>query len=143
MQLWFVGSREGMTVQQKETVKEFVFEHRYILQTIRHGDEIGSEQEFHHICYNLDLMDKIIIHPLNNRKHRALCKAPTILPPTSYEIRRQNMANNSTFLLAVVNNYKENLRSSCWSLVKLAKDKFMPVLIIFPNGTTATVIPKR
>lgn len=134
MNLWFAGSREGMTLQQKDIVKEFVFEHRHILNTIRHGDEIGSEQEFHNICYNLNLIDKMVIHPLNNRKHRALCKAPNILPPTSYEIRRQAMADNSSFLLAIVNNYKENLRSSCWSLVKLAKDKKMPVLIVYPNG---------
>ena len=74
MKLWFSGSRQGMTTIQRNKVLGFLKENKEIIKEIHHGDEIGSEQLFHTLCFENDLMDKIIIHPLNNRKNRALCK---------------------------------------------------------------------
>jgi len=137
MKLWFIGSIIGMTTKQKEQVKLFLTENIDKIEIIRHGDTVGAEYEFHSICYDMDLLNKIYIHPLNNRTKRALCKGPNILEPLNFEQRRKILLDNSNYLLATVSNYVDNSRKDCWSLIHMAKDRNIPVLIVFPNGVVS------
>jgi len=143
MRLWFSGSRQGMTTIQRNKILEFLKENKDKIKEIHHGDEIGAEQLFHTLCFENDLMDKIIIHPLNNRKYRALCKAPIIHKVTNHETRKKNIVSQTNFLLVATDSYSNNIRSGCWSLVKIAQAYNLSVLIIFPNGTATTIKSKQ
>jgi len=136
MKLWFSSTKYGMTLPQKLKVQEFLVKNKEIIKTIRHEDFIGGEEEFHRMCLNFDLFNKIIIHPPKDRTNRALCKASVILDPMMDSTsRRSNMAIKSDFLLATPHSYSENIRKGCWQSIRIAKQKEMDLLIVFPDGS--------
>lgn len=139
MQLFFVGSTEGMTHHQKKVVKEFLEDNKDSIDRILHGDGRGADEEFHGICHELGLINKIYIHPLNKREKRALCKSPYIAEPTTYYLRKKELLKKASFLLAATSNYQTNPVFGCWPMVDAAKEKPIPVLIIFPDGTIRKV----
>ena len=139
MQLFFVGSTEGMTHHQKKVVKEFLEDNKDSIDRILHGDGRGADEEFHGICHELGLINKICIHPLNKREKRALCKAPYIAEPTTYYLRKKELLKKASFLLAATSTYQANPVFGCWPMVDAAKEKPIPVLIIFPDGTIRKV----
>jgi hypothetical protein len=134
MKLCFAGSRFGMTIQQKLKVKEFILKNKNKIEEIRHGDIIGGDEEFHSILFHLDMINKVHIHPAYDRKSRALCKSPNIYKPQNTSTRKKIMLDNSNFLLATPNTYRYGNRFDVWSYIKIAQEKNIETMIVYPDG---------
>lgn len=115
----FTGTRAGMTDAQKAEV-------RHLLTgggTAHHGDCIGADAEFHHIC--LDLGIPVTIHPPRNAKHRAFCTgAQEVRPTKPYLERNQAIVTECEILIAAPRENTEpppRQGQGTWSTIRYAR----------------------
>jgi hypothetical protein len=78
----------------------------------------------------------IHIHPPTNEKYRALKKSPFINDPRPYLDRNKDIVDASHMLIAIPNSPKEEERSGTWSTIRYAQKKGVPVMLIYPDGST-------
>jgi hypothetical protein len=130
----FTGNRTGMSDNQKEQI-------RTILQTdlnngfniqVAHGDCVGADKDFHDICCELSIDNriKIIIHPPTENILRAFCKSDNIMICKPYLDRNRDIVDTSDTLLACPKTNIEEKRSGTWYTIRYARKKNKPILII-------------
>lgn len=130
----FTGTREGMTKEQKRTLKELLIKLHKEPIWFRHGDCTGGDEEGHNIAF--DLGYSIIIHPPDKNDHRAFCQnAFSVLPPRPYLERDQRIVDASHILLAAPLTFEEQKRSGTWATIRMALKAECPIRIIFPDGS--------
>lgn len=131
----FSGSREGMTYQQKETLKMLLEKLKGDAEIcwFRHGDCVGADKEAHQIARRLNY--RIIIHPPDKDDLRAFCEdAFSVLPPKPYLDRNKRIVKKADFLLAAPKS-KENQRGGTWYTITQATKRNLPMRIIYPDGS--------
>jgi hypothetical protein len=100
---------------------------------LNHGDCEGSDEEVHRIA--MDLGYNIRLHPPENPKQRAYCNATEVEPPQPYSIRNQNIVRVSNVVVIAPFNKSELHRGSgTWQVVRLARKRKKPYVIVFPDG---------
>lgn len=115
-----------MTARQYEAVRMILKDEA----TVRHGDCIGADSEFHDIAYGRCF---IIVHPPLNDKYRAFCSAPDhTLEPQEYLVRNKAIVNQSDILIAAPAFITEEWRSGTWSTVRHARKTGTSVIILDP-----------
>lgn len=131
MEVGFTGTQLGMTLEQKDAV-------RILLEEINpsgvaHGDCIGADMEFHHIC--LQLGKWIRIHPPRNGEKRAHCQEwNEMMPMKDYLVRNQDIVNSVNALIACPEQDSEVLRSGTWATIRYARKKKIPIYLVMPDG---------
>jgi hypothetical protein len=131
MKVGFTGTRNGMSDLQKAKVNEFLVNNVFQIEEVAHGDCVGSDEQFHSMCYKLGI--KIVIHPPTNLRNRAYCTSPHILEPKEYLARNCDIVNSSTVLIATPKLLQEEQRSGTWHAIRYALGK-IPVNVFYING---------
>lgn len=146
MILGFTGTQDGMTDQQRETV-EAVVSAQYLphmdfalanVSEVNHGDCIGADENFHMICRRIGV--PIVIHPPENESKRAFCEGAALIhDPLPYLDRNRVIVVTSDWLLATPKQNHEpagKRAGGTWYTVRFARTQAVPVLIVWPDGTT-------
>jgi hypothetical protein len=131
MKLGMTGSRDGISLKQKNKLIEFLDNNT--IKEAHHGDCLGADKEFHHECEKRTI--KIIIHPPINNYQRAYCKSETILQQKDYIERNHDIVDISDLLIAFPSTDYEVLRSGTWATIRYAKKQNKKMHIIYPNGS--------
>ena len=100
---------------------------------VRHGDCKGVDEDIHKICEKKYL--NIIIHPPKANSYRAFCNGNTVLEQKDFITRNHDIVDNSSILVAFPETKEEQLRSGTWSTIRYARNKILPIMIIFRDGS--------
>lgn len=133
--LGFTGTQKGMTPDQKEMVRRYLYQISKITKKFfaHHGDCIGADKNFHDIVSEIN-DSCIIIHPPKNPIKRAFCKGNELKEEKEYLDRNKDIINECDMLIATPGEYTERLRSGTWSTIRKARKAKKDIIIIFPNG---------
>lgn len=129
----FTGTQRGMTPAQAAELKAFLVTHKDTIESFRHGDCIGADEEAHNIAAEVLGEERIYIHPPADNKKQAFCESPHILPPREYLTRNLNIVRASDIVIAAPKSEIEELRSGTWSTVRRAREMNRPVMILQPR----------
>jgi hypothetical protein len=138
----FTGTRQGMTDKQKTTLHKILVSNNNIknVDVLHHGDCKGADADAHYECWKLAI--SIILHPPDNPKHRNYCDTgpyedmvKEINPTKPYLTRNHDIVDETDYLIACPDGYKEELRSGTWATIRYAKKQHVLVYIIYPDGT--------
>lgn len=125
----FTGTRQGMTPQQKRSVREILGS----ASTFHHGDCLGSDEQAHDIAKSIGL--SVVIHPPSNDSMRAWCDGDESFPEKDYLTRNKDIVDFSSYLIAAPAEEKgEKLRSGTWSTVRYARKVGKKVFVVRPSG---------
>lgn len=130
MEVGFTGTKEKLTIEQVENLKQFLS--KLHCKIFHHGDCIGADAIAHKVA--IDCKYKTIIHPPINEKYRAFCKGDLILETKPYIERNHDIINSTNCLLACPKG-EETVRSGTWATIRYAKKKKKMIYIFNPNGT--------
>jgi len=135
--LGFTGTREGMNVHQKITVRDLF--HR-LLTELHHGDAVGADYEAD--CLAIEYTSaQVIVHPPTNHIKRAYCAGPrhTVLRPEPFLRRNRTLVRaGCDGLIAAPEGFTEPrfLRGEgTWTTVGYARKAKRHIWIVFPDGT--------
>ncbi len=100
---------------------------------VHHGDCVGVDAIAHEIA--LAAGKRIVIHPPSDPRKRAWCAGPpgqvTILEPRPYLDRNHDIVVCSDELIAVPIELVEVKRSGTWATVRYARERAIPIEIIY------------
>ncbi len=139
--LGFTGTKQGMTPEQKESVKNILTRFNEVkikVSEAHHGDCVGADFEFHTIMKEATV--PIGIHPPINPKYRAFCHGANfsykdkLYPEKEYLDRNHDIVNVCDLLIATPKSFKEEIRSGTWATVRYAKHNNKVIAVIYPNG---------
>jgi hypothetical protein len=126
----FTGTREGMTADQKATVRELLVD---LLATEgEHGDCVGADADFHDVCRALGL--KVSCRPCTLEDQRAWTNADQRDDPRPPLERNGSIVADSNAVIACPAKFEEELRSGTWSAVRYARKAGKPLFIVWPDG---------
>jgi hypothetical protein len=128
----FTGTQNGMTLQQKEKLRELLSIERLSHNEFHHGDCIGSDEQACLIAVEAGF--KLFCHPPNNPSKRAFVKSDFFFAEKSYLERNHDIVDSCNKLYAAPEGFEEELRSGTWSTIRYAKQNKKQVIIIYPNG---------
>ena len=131
MRIGFTGTRDGMTEQQKDTLRALlpVTDQSVCLH---HGDCVGADAEAHDIAKAMGC--RIITHPPIDEALRAFKAADECRKPKSYLARNKDIVYESDHLIAAPKNYGEQRSGGTWWTVRFARGRKKRVYIIRPDG---------
>lgn len=140
--LGFTGTREGMTAEQIAAVTSLV---RSMLRTYgelvaHHGDCIGADSDFHHICRSNGV--PIHLHPPSNDAMRASCDFDIISNPLPYLVRNQAIVDAADRMIACPAEPAEKSRGGTWATVRMARRAKKKIAIVQPDGKIRIEEPK-
>ena len=129
--LGFTGTQKGMSDKQK---REFLGLLVQLTPTVlHHGDCVGADADAHDLVKQAAPGCRIVVHPPVDDSRRAFCEGATrTLPALPYLTRNQQIVRNCTLLVATPRSRAEELRSGTWATVRYARQKRVPVHIIYP-----------
>lgn len=133
MRVGFTGTRDGLTFEQLESLREALWALR--VTELHHGDCIGADAECDDLARELGI--PIVVHPSTITAQRAWrsktlpCK---VLPAQRPLTRNRNIVRAVDFLIAAPATECEVLRSGTWATVRFATKQGVSTFIIFPDG---------
>lgn len=133
MILGFTGTRDGMSDAQFERIDKVLAaaKAKWPDLTVRHGDCVGSDKEFHDLAMKFDI--RIIIHPPTSPKLRAFCQGAAVtLKSKPYLERDRDIVLESDALIATPKS--ADRIGGTWFTIKTAESMDKERLIIYPDG---------
>jgi len=134
----FSGSREGMTMIQREKVKAVLS--TLLPEEAHHGDCVGSDEGFHELCRELTreqlITVYIVVHPPMADQFRAFCEGDETRPPKAYIGRNRDIVSEVGALIACPKQELQppELRGhGTWSTIRYATGR-IPIYLIKPSG---------
>ena len=152
MKLGMTGSREGVSKQALNALREFLEKNQHEITECHHGDCVGADTTFHNEVvktkkktYNnaeskQQEMMRLIIHPPNVNTLRSHCKGDEARVPKSYLERNRDVVNESDTLIAFPSTRHEVARSGTWYTIRYAKKQNKTIHIIYPDGSVNSVM---
>lgn len=136
----FTGTRKGLSAAAYSTLAWF-FDAIKTPATLRHGDCIGADSSAHYIAQRRGF--QVIIHPPDQKALRAYCKdAFSVLPEKPYLERNKDIVAASDRLFAAVPGPEdEHPSSGTWATVRYAEAAYLPVTLIYPDGSYEDIFP--
>ncbi len=127
----FTGTRQGMTPEQKATVRNVFGAVKGTL--LVHGDCVGADSDAHDIAKALDMY--IRVRPCTMRGFRAHRTGDERVEPAGVMERNRAIVNDCAVLVATPPTFEEILRSGTWATIRYARKVQKAVCIIWPDGT--------
>lgn len=133
MEVGFTGTREGMTLAQKEAVAELL--DRLDANTVHHGDCVGADADFHLIAISRG--SEVVIHPPKKEDLRAYCggKGVTVHPPKSYLARNRDIVDDSEALIVTPKEDSVQPKGGTWYTFGYANTTKKPFFLVWPDGS--------
>lgn len=135
MEVGFTGTREGMTLAQKEVVRDLLL----IKKATRghHGDCVGADADFHAICRSISI--PVRGHPPTKKDYRAFCDFDEVAPEKGYYARNRDIVMETELLIATPKEDREQSKGGTWYTVGYADGmRSSPIIIVWPNGNVET-----
>lgn len=148
MKVGFTGTQQGITDQQKDSLREYLS--REVVDEFHHGDCIGADYQALGVVKSLSRYEEIryggqcslrivwiktISHPPDIDGKRAFTTNDETREPKPYLDRNQDIVDESDLLIACPKEQiGEELRSGTWATVRRARKRGIQVVIIRPNG---------
>lgn len=127
----FTGTRRGMTLPQRRSVREFLELMRPT--ELHHGQCVGADFDAHLICLELGI--PVILHPGSLPALTAECAgARESHPPKAMLARNEDIVRASELLIAVPFRVNEVLRSGTWAAVRRARKLGRRIVLVHPCG---------
>ena len=141
MKLGMTGTRDGMTVLQRNTFNIHI-ENAFDcgLKEWHHGDCVGADAETHFIVSCFKSID-IIIHPPIDEKLRAFCLgAKEHWPAKSHFARNRDIVVTTDGLIVLPKQMTHQSFGGTWYTHDYAVKIGKPIFIIWPDGTTSNAL---
>lgn len=137
LDLGFTGTRQGMTPEQEENIRKFMWKALQKRPRLRvhHGDCIGSDAGMHDLARSLGDACEIHVHPPSSSAMRAWCDGDVTYDTRPYLDRNMDIIEACAVILATPQGMKEEQRSGTWSTIRRAVKLGRRVLIFYPDGT--------
>lgn len=126
MIIGFTGTRDGMTITQKEELLAYLgkvmFEIKPIIparHVFHHGDCIGADDEAARLAHNLGFI--VVAHPSDLNKQRAYSPSHFVCDTRPPLKRNENIVMVSDALIACPKTKTEDIRSGTWATIRFAK----------------------
>lgn len=140
----FTGSSRRITSAQKAAVVALTVS----VTELHHGDCIVGD-EWAHRCA-VDMGKTVVIHPPDEQKARAFClrtypgENVVEMPTKPYLARNEDIVDAAEHLIAVPNRDEADGRAGggVWATVRYARDKRIPITIVWPDGRIEEEQPK-
>lgn len=134
MRIGFTGTQAGMTEFQQAGLRAFLVEQQIALvESVHHGDCIGSDAEFHALAQ--ELMLPVIVHPPTDSSKRAFCLGGADYRQRKpYLERNQDIVRESDLIVAAPRTQHEELRSGTWATIRYARKIGRLVIVLWPDG---------
>lgn len=139
MKLGFTGTRRGMQPAQRRAVFTAIVERVPILE-FHHGDCIGADAEANECA--LMAGAAVYQHPSTARTRAYSPGATWMAEPKAPTERDRDIVDSVELLIAAPRMFIEELRSGTWTTIRYARKKRVPLLIVWPDGTS-TLSPPR
>src|SRR5215467_3233823 len=107
LKIGFRGTRDGMTGQQKEALRQVLAEYRP--DEFHHGDFVGADAEAHEIVRRAYSGTRIVIHPPIKKTLRAFCQGDELRPARGYIARNRDIVGTCDMLVAAPKSMEEQL----------------------------------
>lgn len=133
----FTGTRNGMTMEQRDTFGKLVGMSKIV--EFHHGECVGSDEDAHKMVNILSMAAKntikIVGHPPDNPKLRANVVVDEAWPEKPYLQRNRDIVRETECLIAIPESDKELSSGGTWFTIRYARQKNKPILLIWPDGT--------
>jgi len=132
----FTGTREGMSVSQRNKIKELLVE-QWVkgARVAHHGICKGADIDFHHLAKEIHY--EVIGHPGQGMDGscytRGVAFCDEVMPAKYYFERDKDIVNASDVMLATPKSH-EVIRSGTWTTVRYARKVNKPIYIVMPEG---------
>ena len=131
MILGFSGTRHGLTEKQRDLLTRLLDRIKPV--EARHGDCIGADTEFHHLCRSRGV--GVVLHPPPAGPGRACnSDALIVMPEKGYLSRNRDIVDGADMLIACPADMKEIRRSGTWSTIRYARKTGKRLVVIYPDG---------
>lgn len=138
MRLGFTGTREGLTEQQKDALKVWLWDDDISPLRFLHGCCVGADaQAVDIVDLSLFYDREIWAYPSNLLKltdEMAWAASNVVFFPREPLERNRLIVNECYHLLACPKGPEEQ-RSGTWSTVRYARKQKKPITVIWPDGT--------
>jgi hypothetical protein len=124
MKVGVTGTREGMTLHQKEQFVLKLFELK--VTEFHHGDCEGADAEAHDIVREFFPDVRIVVHPPSLTKTQAFRKGDEHRKPLPYIVRDKNIVDETEFLIGAPLSDTEVWRSGTWTTIRHARKTGKP-----------------
>lgn len=131
LRLGISGTRTGMTEAQRTTATAIIRR----AGEMHHGDCVGADADAHALATAAGV--PTVTHPPVDGRLRAYTTATCARPPLPYLTRNRMIVAATDLLLAVPAEPAEQARGGTWYTVRHARRAGKPVVIIWPDGSTA------
>lgn len=143
MRVGFTGTREGLTEQQKDALKVWLWNDDIPPLRFLHGCCVGADAQAVDIVGQSLFYDRVIwAYPSNLLKltdELAWAASDTVFFPRDPLVRNKLIVDGSDVLLACPKGPEEQ-RSGTWSCVRYARKQKVPVVVFWPDGTVTEEI---
>lgn len=130
----FTGTQKGLEEKQLKTLEIVLV--TLMPGEVHHGDCIGADTQCHQIIRRALQRTKIIIHPPINIDKREFNAGDDTYQPKGYLNRNDDIVKSSNVVIGCPETKKMKIRSGTWYTIRQAIRQKVPVLIIYPDGTT-------
>ena len=129
MKIGFTGTQEGMSVNQKSELENYLnTREAQRSDEFHHGDCIGADLEAAIIA--TDAAYEVHSHPPTDPKKRAFHKSNVVHPKEPYLIRNRRIVDATKILIAAPKSDKEELRSGTWATIRYARKLGRKVILL-------------
>lgn len=136
----FTGSSEPLPAFQIATLQKSIIKYTEAKECeVHNGCCINGDEVCRDLVLEFAPHAKLVYHPPDNSYKMfkySLRKGDEQRKPLPYLKRNLGIVAESNFLIATPKTVKEELRSGTWSTVRYARIAEIPILLIFPNGST-------
>lgn len=130
MKVGFTGNRDGMTEEQKTTVKRLLSVRPVELH---HGDCIGCDADAHTIAFIFRI--PVIGHPPDLPGQRMCLHYAEEREEKPYLERNHDIVDETDILIACPNKAEADaMRSGTWATVRYARKVGKAVLVVYSSG---------
>jgi hypothetical protein len=137
MKVGITATRDGLTEDQTLTILDQL---RLLYKDsveLHHGCCIGGDATAAKLAKGLGY--RVVAHPPIKKalmSQESLHISDEVREDKDYLDRNRDIVDESDILIALPQNYTENIRHGTWYTYRYAKNTKVPTIIIFPDSTT-------
>jgi len=138
--LGFTGTREGLTVGQRQAldrrVQELVCEHAGKVVAV-HGACVGADAAFDRVCIDHTIPRSHRPGPVPAlRMKNSQTLGSFVFSPEPFEVRNKKIAESVDHLLVCPKQMTEQRRGGTWQTYRFGLRRDIQITTFFPDGTT-------